>query len=356
MHSVTVPNGPLDLVAIFENEHLVTVQVTDSGGTVTPPDGWWPEGSIVPIEAMPGPYHVFGSWIGSGPGSFTGSQNPASVTVSGPITQVADFFRISQEIALSLSATDPSVSTGAPIGFGAAYLWAVCSTSGGVKSLDADLTGSMPVIGFTPAAGVFNAGSATSLRLVVTNCLTGPMLLGTVAVFDQAGGELCLAPSSQTGTLSATDCSTAGLVYEWPADVHVTGVRTDGGVPCASGRGCGQDVAVAASALGASAVSAPVAVQVAPATTRLESPRPNPSSGITTFRYSLARPGPVRLMLYDVAGRRVRELKAGEELAGAHAVQWDGRDRSGRPVPAGVYLVRLTADDGSYTVKVVHTD
>jgi hypothetical protein len=31
--------------------------------------------------------------------------------------------------------------------------------------------------------------------------------------------------------------------------------------------------------------------------------------------------------------------------SGVHAIQWDGRDASGRGVASGVYLYRLTAGD-----------
>ena len=55
----------------------------------------------------------------------------------------------------------------------------------------------------------------------------------------------------------------------------------------------------------------------------------------------LARDGELVLTVYDLQGRLVRELVAGEVLtAGSHRVVWDGRDRRGRPAPSGVYLVQ----------------
>ena len=70
---------------------------------------------------------------------------------------------------------------------------------------------------------------------------------------------------------------------------------------------------------------------------------PNPSAGAVTASFSLAGAGPVRLEVYDLAGRRVRTLCAEVLGAGPHSVVWDGRDRGGRRAPSGVYLFALDA-------------
>ena len=73
---------------------------------------------------------------------------------------------------------------------------------------------------------------------------------------------------------------------------------------------------------------------------------PNPFATETRLVFRLARPGPVRLDVYDVAGRLARNLAAPGPLApGEHALLWDGRDASGIQVPPGVYLYRLQAPD-----------
>ncbi|MGH2571811.1 MAG: FlgD immunoglobulin-like domain containing protein, partial [bacterium] len=69
---------------------------------------------------------------------------------------------------------------------------------------------------------------------------------------------------------------------------------------------------------------------------RIES-RPNPFVSGTTLVFATTRPGPVRLRVYDTAGRLVRDLADGNEGLGEHRREWDGRDSGGRPVAAGVY-------------------
>ena len=51
--------------------------------------------------------------------------------------------------------------------------------------------------------------------------------------------------------------------------------------------------------------------------------------------------GSISLTVYDAAGRRVRTLATGPQAGGAHRVTWNGRSDRDRPLPAGVYFVRL---------------
>ena len=52
----------------------------------------------------------------------------------------------------------------------------------------------------------------------------------------------------------------------------------------------------------------------------------------------------VHLTLYDVLGRRVRQLWQGPLQAGSHRFVWNGRDEAGRRVAAGVYIYKVEVD------------
>jgi len=71
---------------------------------------------------------------------------------------------------------------------------------------------------------------------------------------------------------------------------------------------------------------------------------PNPFSPQTTIRFALARSGRVALRVYDVRGALVQELLDRPMSAGRHAVTWDGRSASGRPVASGTYLYELRTE------------
>ncbi len=68
---------------------------------------------------------------------------------------------------------------------------------------------------------------------------------------------------------------------------------------------------------------------------------PNPFNPRVTVRFTLRGQGEARLAVYDLAGRRVRQLELGSGGAGQREVRWDGRDNSGREAPSGVYLFKL---------------
>ena len=74
---------------------------------------------------------------------------------------------------------------------------------------------------------------------------------------------------------------------------------------------------------------------------RLAQNYPNPFRDGTTIRYELDTQAEVTLEVFDVTGRRVRVLDAGQRPAGVHTVDWDGRDVEGLSVASGLYLYRL---------------
>jgi hypothetical protein len=81
-------------------------------------------------------------------------------------------------------------------------------------------------------------------------------------------------------------------------------------------------------------------------------PSPNPARGPLTLRYALQSGGEVRLAVFDITGRRVRELVARTEPAGAYAVRWDARDERGQAVSAGMYFARLEVEGRMLSQKL----
>jgi hypothetical protein len=85
----------------------------------------------------------------------------------------------------------------------------------------------------------------------------------------------------------------------------------------------------------------------------LEQNAPNPFRPATTIAYTVPRGGVVRLDVFDVTGRLVRELVGRAQTAGRHRVVWDGRDMAGRRAGSGVYFYRLATGDVSETRRMV---
>jgi len=76
--------------ATFKTQYYLTI-AHGTGGTVSPASGWENSGSTVSITARPARNYTFTNWTGSGTGSYSGTNNPASITMSGPITETATF-------------------------------------------------------------------------------------------------------------------------------------------------------------------------------------------------------------------------------------------------------------------------
>ncbi|UCG51584.1 MAG: hypothetical protein JSW58_15580 [Candidatus Latescibacterota bacterium] len=73
---------------------------------------------------------------------------------------------------------------------------------------------------------------------------------------------------------------------------------------------------------------------------------PNPFNPVTTICYQIPEDlsdVPVKLTIYDVHGKRVRELVSGTQSGGPHQVEWDSRNDQGVPVSSGLYFYVLRA-------------
>jgi hypothetical protein len=70
----------------------------------------------------------------------------------------------------------------------------------------------------------------------------------------------------------------------------------------------------------------------------LRGAQPNPSAGTMHVAFALPNAAPARLEVLDIGGRRIAEREVGSLGAGSHVLDVGG----GRPLPPGVYLIRLT--------------
>lgn len=108
---------------------------------------------------------------------------------------------------------------------------------------------------------------------------------------------------------------------------------------------------VKATALGTTDVQEEVAV--VPQQFALPQNFPNPFNPTTTIRFDLPEAGQVEMNLYDLNGRRVRQLLAAFMPAGSHRLLWNGQDDNGRPADSGVYFLVLRANLGHASNAVV---
>ena len=80
---------------------------------------------------------------------------------------------------------------------------------------------------------------------------------------------------------------------------------------------------------------------------------PNPFKDKITMELELKRAGDLEITVFNIRGQRVRILSSGKHPAGKNQITWDGRDASGKPCVAGIYLIKPRAAGINRTVKTL---
>ncbi|MDP3025718.1 MAG: FlgD immunoglobulin-like domain containing protein [candidate division Zixibacteria bacterium] len=76
---------------------------------------------------------------------------------------------------------------------------------------------------------------------------------------------------------------------------------------------------------------------------------PNPFNPLTEIKFSLPENSPVKLVIFNVLGQKVKTLLDQDMPAGNHSVIWDGKNQEGKDVGSGIYFYRIEA--GQYKVS-----
>lgn len=80
---------------------------------------------------------------------------------------------------------------------------------------------------------------------------------------------------------------------------------------------------------------------------------PNPFNSMTKIIYRLRNPCHVSLQIYNMRGELVTTLINADQKAREHQMSWDGRNDSGQPVAAGIYICRLRSREFNKSIRLV---
>jgi hypothetical protein len=346
--SYVAPSKADTLFAIYQREHLLEIAESE-GGASSSGAGWWAQGSSPVIEAFPLPTHRFLSWTGSGNGSYSGPDNPATLEMLAPIQETPAFEPLfagnGYHFTISASDSDPHEQTATPTGqIRSLYLWMTCSDRG-IAAFEAHTSGTLAPLAFFPETGILNVGSAEHLLMAIPGCPTGtngPVLLGHWWVIDQ-GGTFCLA-SPPSGAIGAVDCDP--LHANLWLDPRVEGFSSSAEQPCVVGMN-----ACAGESTWATAAPPDVAIATS---FYLKDVRPNPFTNECVIEFGLANDEHAAVAVYDVAGRLVRRIVAEQLAKGNYLRNWNGRDANGERVRSGIYFVEFEAGTTRETKKIVY--
>ena len=88
---------------------------------------------------------------------------------------------------------------------------------------------------------------------------------------------------------------------------------------------------------------------------RLYANKPNPFTKSTTIRYEIPIAGKVELVIFDISGRRVRQLINENQSAGRYNIAWDGLDLNNKECSAGIYFVSMKTSNYKKIRKILRT-
>jgi hypothetical protein len=195
-----------------------------------------------------------------------------------------------------------------------------------------------------------NIAGANAITLAQIAGVRDSVAVVTGRVSGETGGPLSGVTLTLVGTRYPMQISGLGGQFTWPAVLpgEYTLLAQSNGyepgtVPFTVTSGATLELAVTLAVETSSAVGAERAL---PGTPRLRVV-PSVVSGRTVIALALPSGERGSLSIHSLDGRLQRRLAPAAQLgAGEHAFPWDGRDRDGRRLPAGIYSVRWEGERG----------
>ena len=80
---------------------------------------------------------------------------------------------------------------------------------------------------------------------------------------------------------------------------------------------------------------------------------PNPFNPITIIEYELPAATNVNITIYDIMGRKVKNLINNNQSSGYKSVIWNATNNQDQPVSAGAYLYSIEAGEFRQTKKMI---
>jgi flagellar hook assembly protein FlgD len=73
---------------------------------------------------------------------------------------------------------------------------------------------------------------------------------------------------------------------------------------------------------------------------------PNPFNPSTQIQFTIVKPEKVKLVVYDVLGRKVKTLFDAVAQAGTTIIKWNGENSNNIKMSSGTYFFRLETESG----------
>lgn len=214
---------------------------------------------------------------------------------------------------------------------------------------------------------VNNRGSVLEGGMLINN--SSPLITGTILAFNEGLGISVSGQAQPMITCTNIYGNEAGdwgsglgdLLYQSGNDSvdpqfcsfqfdSETRFQMDASSPLIATPGeCGTLGAIPASCAGE--VSPEEIPSVSPAIKQVKA-APNPFNPRTSISFALTQAQEVRISIYGVDGRLIKVLGEGSYQAGAHELEWMGRDGAGRQVGSGMYFAIIKGREDTQRLKI----
>lgn len=114
--SVNPTTGNTSYAVNFTEQFLVTIAASGQGNATPSSSEWVNAGASVQLQGVPGTGWILSNWTGNGSGSYTGSKATTSISVTGPVSEVATF--IPAVAKSTTQKTQTSSTAGLPLAVG----------------------------------------------------------------------------------------------------------------------------------------------------------------------------------------------------------------------------------------------
>ncbi|MCX6151204.1 MAG: T9SS type A sorting domain-containing protein [Ignavibacteriales bacterium] len=80
---------------------------------------------------------------------------------------------------------------------------------------------------------------------------------------------------------------------------------------------------------------------------------PNPFNPATKIKFSLKDAQNIKVIIYDMLGRKIKSFEKGMMTAGLHEIEWNSKSDLEEPVSSGIYLYSINGLEKSLTGKMI---
>jgi hypothetical protein len=80
---------------------------------------------------------------------------------------------------------------------------------------------------------------------------------------------------------------------------------------------------------------------------------PNPFNPNTTIEYQLPKAGNVEIKIFSINGQLVKTFESTHQIAGTHALVWDGKNNDGQTVASGLYVYQVAFENSMLAKKML---